>query len=165
MRRLPDVALVDLELPPASGIEAIANVLACSPQTRVLVFTAYKNDERVIGAIEAGAHGYLLKGTPRQQIFDAIRSVASGETVFDSAVAQILGRRSQASKPELLTPRQAEIVALLAEGQSNREMAARLHISERTVKYHLGALFNRLGAGNRTEALAAAMRAGLVKQA
>jgi DNA-binding NarL/FixJ family response regulator len=163
LRTPPNVALIDLELPPTSGIETIRNVLACSPLTRILVFTAYKNDERVLGAVQAGAHGYLLKGTPRIQIFDAIRAVAAGETVFDGEVAHVLSRRPRAEEHQLLTQRQLQIVELLAQGQSNKEMAGELHISERTVKYHLGAIFDRLGAGNRTEALAAAMRAGLLR--
>ena len=164
MRHSPQVALIDLELPPTNGIEAISNVLACSPQTRVLVFTAYKNDERVFGAVEAGAHGYLLKGTPRNQIFEAIRAIQAGQTAFDSEVAQVMARRGRSGKKDVLTERQQEIVQLLVRGLSNREMAQELQISERTVKYHLGAVFDRLGANNRTEAVAAAMDMGLVRR-
>jgi DNA-binding NarL/FixJ family response regulator len=162
IRTRPDVALIDLELPPTSGIEAIANVLAVSPQTRVLVFTAYKNDERVLGAVDAGAHGYLLKGTPRNEIFEAIRAVHTGKTVFEGEVARVIGRKS-APATEVLTDRQQQVVQLLVHGLSNKEMALQLRISERTVKYHLAAVFDRLGVGNRTEAVAAAMQSGLVR--
>lgn len=163
LRYSPQVALVDLELPPTSGVETIQDILTYSPQTRVLVFTAYKNDERVLGAVAAGAHGYLLKGTPRTRIFEAIRSVHAGGTVFDSEVAQVLVRRRRAPKREVLTDRQQQIMQLLLQGLSNKEMALQLRISERTVKYHLGAVFDRLGASNRTEALATAMKSGLLR--
>ncbi len=162
LRHSPHVALVDLELPPTSGIEAIKDILTYSPQTRILVFTAYKNDERVLGAVAAGAHGYLLKGTPRTKIFDAIREIHAGGTVFDSEVAQVV-RQRRTPKREVLTDRQQEIMQLLFQGLSNKEMALQLRISERTVKYHLGAVFDRLGASNRTEALATAMKSGLLR--
>lgn len=161
IRTHPDIALIDLEMPPTSGIEAISNVIAVSPKTRILAFTAYKNEERVLGAVNAGAHGYLLKGTPRNEIFVAIRAVHAGATVFEGEVARIVARRLEPAH-ELLTDRQQEVMQLLIHGLSNREMALRLRISERTVKYHLAAVFDRLGVVNRTEAVAAAMQLGLV---
>lgn len=163
LRHMPQVALVDLELPPVSGVQTIGDILTYSPRTRVLVFTAYKNEERVLGAVAAGAHGYLLKGTPRTKIFEAIRAVHAGGTVFDSEIARVLVRQRRPSKREVLTGRQQQIMQLLLQGLSNKEMAQQLRISERTVKYHLGVVFDRLGASNRTEALATAMKSGLVR--
>lgn len=161
-RTHPDVAIIDLELPPTDGIATIRDVRACSPQTRVLVFTAFRNDERVMGALKAGAHGYVLKGTPRHQLFEAIETVHRNKTSYQSEVAQVVFRQASMRGRSLLTDRQQAIVRLLAEGMSNREMATALQIRERTVKYHLAALFDRLGVNNRTEALVVAMKMGLI---
>jgi DNA-binding NarL/FixJ family response regulator len=130
----------------------------------ILVFTAYDTDDRILAALRAGAAGYLLKGAPREDVFAAIRTVAAGGSLLPPVVATRLLRhvRGDEPEPEDLTPRQREVLRLLAQGQQNKEIAAALGISERTAKFHVEAVLRRLGAGNRTEAAAIATRRGLL---
>jgi DNA-binding NarL/FixJ family response regulator len=163
-RRLrPDVALVDLEMPDVDGVAAIRHLRAELPELRILVLTAYDSDERIIGAIEAGAHGYLLKGAPRASIFNAIRVVGSGGSLLEPLVAaRLLQRHEPATPAETLSPREREVLQLIAVGRLNKEIGVALGITERTVKFHVSTILAKLGAGNRTEAVALAKQRGLL---
>lgn len=123
------------------------------------MFTAYDTDERIVEAVKAGAKGYLLKGVPRQQLFAAIRTVAAGGSLLQPVIASKLMRnlrQAAATEFEPLTPREQEVLDLLAQGLQNREIGLRLDITERTVKFRVSAVLAKLGAGNRTEAVAIA---------
>lgn len=161
-REQPDIVLMDIELPPTDGIAATKAVLAAAPKTRVVIFTAFDSEERIVRAVQAGAQGYLLKGVPRDALFGAIRAVAAGGSHLQPQVAARLLHRMTAATPPSLTERQLEVIRLLAIGATNKEIARVLEVGERTVKYHLAGIFDRLGAGNRTEAVTIAMRLGLV---
>jgi DNA-binding NarL/FixJ family response regulator len=163
----PDVALMDLEMPEMDGVEAIRQLRAACPETRVIVFTAFDTDERIVSAVQAGAQGYLLKGAPREELFKAIRVVSQGGSLLQPVVAsklmQHLTRRHDAPALEPLTEREMEVLKLLAQGRPNKEIAAALVISERTVKFHVGSILGKLGAANRTEAVTLAAQRGLIK--
>jgi DNA-binding NarL/FixJ family response regulator len=166
----PDVLLLDLEMPQMDGVEALRRIHETAVDTRVLVFTAYDSDERILSAVQAGAQGYLLKGAPRDQIFDAIRVVHAGGSLLQPAVASKLLKQVQSGKDravaaereDALTPREAEVLRLLAQGMANKQIAAKLGISERTVKFHVSAIFGKLDAANRTEAVTIAAQRGLI---
>jgi DNA-binding NarL/FixJ family response regulator len=162
-RLRPDLAVVDLEMPGLDGIAAIGRLREAAPGTRALVLTAFDTDERIIGALEAGARGYLLKGAPRAEIFAAIRTIAAGGSTLHGPVAARLVDRLARPQPPALTERELEVLARLARGRLNKEIAAELGISERTVKFHVSALMGKLGAGNRTEAVSLAAQRGLVE--
>lgn len=157
----PDVVLLDLELPGHDGVSAIPALVAGG--ARVLVLTAYGTDERVFGALQAGAAGYLLKGATASEIAEAIRSVHAGESALAPAVAARVvasvrpqhGRRS-------LSAREREVLGLLTEGLTTKEMARRLGITERTVKFHVHSLCAKLGAANRAQAVALATQQNLL---
>lgn len=167
MQHAPDVVLLDLEMPGLDGVEALWQLRARLPNARVLVFTAFDTDERIIGAIQAGAQGYLLKGAPREELFGAIRAVARGESLLQPAVQSRLLRHLREERDrapvESLTPREVQVLRLMAEGKTNKEIAAQLAITERTVKFHVGAILGKLGVGNRTEAVRRAAQLGWVK--
>ncbi len=151
-RLRPDVVILDLELPGSSGLDAIARFDA-----PVLMLTAYGTDDEIERALAAGAKGYLLKGAPLADIERAIAAVAGGESYLDSRVtAQLLSRSGRAR----LTGREREVLRLL--GQSNKEIAAALGISERTVKFHVTSIFNKLGAESRAQAVAIAAERRLI---
>jgi DNA-binding NarL/FixJ family response regulator len=162
----PDVITLDLEMPGMDGVEAIGAIRSRDPAARVIVFTAFDTDDRILGAIRAGAQGYLLKGAPREELFHAIRVVHAGGSLLEPAVATRLMRQVAsaltAPPPEALTEREVEVLQLVAQGLQNKEIAARLVISERTVKFHVSAILTKLGAGNRTEAVKLAHQMGLI---
>jgi DNA-binding NarL/FixJ family response regulator len=164
----PDVLLLDLEMPKMDGVEALRHIREAAPDTRVLVFTAYDSDERILAAVQTGAQGYLLKGAPRDQVFDAIRVVHGGGSLLQPAVASKLLKQMQsgtdraASRPGALTPREIEVLRWMAQGQANKQIAARLGISERTVKFHVSAIFRKLDVTNRTEAVTIAAQRGII---
>jgi DNA-binding NarL/FixJ family response regulator len=162
----PDVLLLDLEMPTLDGVEVLRSLRAETTHTRVIVFTVFDTDERIIEAVEAGAAGYLLKGAPRADVFAAVRTVAAGQSllapVAASAVLRRVRRPAQQTGPQL-TAREQEVLQHLARGSSNKRIASALAISERTVKFHLSAIFEKLGATNRTDALTRAAQGGLIK--
>jgi DNA-binding NarL/FixJ family response regulator len=162
----PDVVLLDLEMPEMDGVEALRRLREADPGIRVIVFTAFDTDERIWGAVRAGAQGYLLKGAPREELFHAIRVVHAGGSLLQPIVASKLLRhvsQEPAAAVDALTPRELEVLQLLAQGLQNKEIAVRLAIRERTVKFHVSGILSKLGAGNRTEAVAMAAQQGLVK--
>jgi DNA-binding NarL/FixJ family response regulator len=164
----PDVILLDLEMPDLDGVEALRQIRAARPDARVIVFTAFDTDERIVAAVQAGAQGYLLKGAPRDELFKAIRVVSAGGSLLQPVVASKLlnhvrARTDDEPKLESLTDRETEVLRLLAQGKSNKEIAGRLVISERTVKFHVSSIMGKLGASNRTEAVTIAAARGLVK--
>ncbi len=157
-RLRPDVVLLDLELPGQSGVEAIPRLAAVSPDSRVLVFTAYETDERVFGAIQSGARGYLLKGATADEIARAVRAVHAGGSHLEPRVAARLMAELRAPRrsSRQLSQREREVLRLVAEGLPNKQIARALSISERTVKFHLSSVFQKLGADNRAQAVALA---------
>jgi DNA-binding NarL/FixJ family response regulator len=160
----PDILLLDLELPGLDGVAAMPDIVRRSPGIRVIVFTAYDTDERIFGALKAGASGYLLKGAPAAEIGRAIRVVHAGGSHLEARVAarvvsQVGGPRRPAP---LLTEREIEVLSLVARGLSNKQIAHQLTIAESTVKFHLSTIFGRLGADNRAQAVALAVERGAI---
>jgi DNA-binding NarL/FixJ family response regulator len=159
----PAVALVDLEMPGLDGAAAIRRMRALAPATRALVLTAFDSDERLIGALQAGAQGYLLKGAPRAEIFAAVRALGAGGSLIQPPLAaRLLGHLAR-PEPPALTARELEVLRMVARGRANKEIAAALGVSERTVKFHVSGILARLGAGNRTEAVSLAAQLGLIE--
>lgn len=162
----PDVILLDLEMPGADGVEALERLREAESPARSVVFTAYDTDERILGALRAGARGYLLKGASRAEIFSAIRTVHAGGSLLQPGVTDRLlahVSRERAQEPDPLTPRELEVLELLSRGLQNREIAERLFVTERTIKFHVSSLLHKLGADNRTEAVSIAAQRGLVR--
>ncbi len=161
----PDVVLLDLEMPDVDGVEALRRMKAIAPDVRAIVFTAFDTDERIVEAVKAGVQGYLLKGAPRDQLFNAIRVVNAGGSLLQPVVVSKLMRQMQspsADPDNPLTEREQEVLTLLAQGLQNKEIAARLAVTERTVKFHVSAILGKLAADNRTEAVALAAQRGLI---
>ena len=160
----PDVVLLDLNLPGEEGISGVERILSAAPGARVIVFTAYDVDEYVFGAMKAGARGYVIKGSPASELIRAIRLVHDGDSYLSPTIGAKFARQSSATHKtnSLLTPRELAVLRLVAAGQSNRQIADSLGITERTVKFHVTAIFNKLGADNRAQAVALAGRRGLL---
>jgi DNA-binding NarL/FixJ family response regulator len=163
-RRLrPDVVLIDLQMPKLDGVAAIEQLRADDRTIGVVVFTAFDSDERIVSALRAGAQGYLLKGAPRDEIFRAIRVVHAGGSLLEPLVAsRVINRLQPTAVAERLTKREREVLILLAQGRSNKQIAAVLDVTERTAKFHVGAIMRKLDATNRTEAVALAAQQGLI---
>lgn len=160
----PDVILLDLEMPGMAGVAAIPALREAAPEGRILVFTAYSTDECVFGALRSGASGYLLKGAAAEEIARAVRTVHGGGSHLEAGVAEKLlasVRGPQGAAP-VLSKREREVLKLVAGGQPNKQIARALGITERTVKFHLTALFQKLGAENRAGAVAIAAQRGLL---
>lgn len=158
----PDVVLMDLDMPRVDGIEATRRVLAASPETAVLVLTSFSDRPRILGAIEAGAAGYLLKDVQADEVAEGIRAAARGESPLDPRAARtVLTARSEPDPLEALSQREREVLALLVEGLPNKLIARRLDITEKTVKSHLTHVFRQIDVSDRTQAALWAERHGL----
>lgn len=159
----PDVVLMDLRMPGGDGVMATEGVLEAAPSTRVVVLTTYESDADILRAVEAGAAGYLLKDASRAELVAAIRMAARGETVLAPSVATRLVDRMRRPHPaDSLSPREVEVLRLVARGLSNAEIGRELYISEATVKTHLVRSFAKLGVSDRTAAVTSAIAAGLL---
>ena len=167
----PDVVLLDLGLPGASGIEVTAQIKARRPATEILIFTVFDDEDKVLDAIRAGASGYLLKGTPADRIVEAIREVRAGGSVIQPQLARRLLRRFQPPPAEgpppdpsqrTLSPREHEILNLIARGLSNADVARALSLSRATVRTHLEHIYEKLEVSNRTEAVTEGIRQGII---
>ena len=156
------VVLMDLHMPRMDGVTAIARLRAVAPETQVLVLSTYDSDADVLPAIESGAVGYLLKDASRIELLNAVRAAARGESVLSPPVARRVLGRVRHPGPDPLKPREVELLRLVADGATNREAAARLLVSEATVKAHLLRIYDRLGARDRASAVAEAYRRGLL---
>lgn len=171
----PDIVLMDLRMPRVDGVEATGRIRAEHPRTQVVVLTTYADDESVFGALQAGARGYLTKDASAEEIASAIATVHRGEALLDPAVQRRLveslaeGPSASASGrrdlPAGLTPREAEVLGLIAAGRSNAEIAADLYVSQATVKTHVNNLFAKIGARDRAQAVTYAYRSGLAPSA
>src|SRR5262245_16423983 len=155
----PDVTLMDLHLPDVDGIEAISHIRAEFPAARIIVLTSYSGDTRVVGALNAGASGYLLKHTLRKELLDAIRAVHAGRRRVSPEIATEIAEYAGA---ETLTTRELDVLRQVAEGRSNRAIAIDLQISESTVKAHLKTVLAKLGADGRTHGVMIAVKRGII---
>ncbi|MCA9917933.1 MAG: response regulator transcription factor [Anaerolineales bacterium] len=158
----PDVILMDLRMPGMDGVTAIGAIKGKRPSANILVLTTYDSDADILRAIEAGATGYLLKDTPREELYRAIRAAANGESVLAPAVAARLMTRMRAPAEENLSAREIEVLQLVAKGASNRDIGKNLHISTATVKTHLIHIFNKLGVADRTAAVTVALERHII---
>ena len=156
----PDVTLLDLRMPELDGLNAIKEIRAGDETARIIVLTTYDGDEEIYRAIQAGAKGYLLKDVPREALMDCIRRVHRGDTCVPVHLAAKLARRVSG---QTLSEREINVLKLLAQGKSNKEIGSALFVSEGTVKSHLKRIFGKLGVISRTEAVANATRSGLIQ--
>ena len=162
----PDVILMDLVMPQVDGLEAIRQLAGSGSGARILVLTSFAGDDQVFHSLKAGALGYLLKDASGEELVTAIRRVHRGESALHPAIARKLVRELAAPRdragPAVLTDRETEVLKLVARGESNRTIAARLSISEATVRTHTSRILSKLGLDNRTQAVLYALREGLV---
>ncbi len=160
-RHDPDVVLMDLRMPVMDGVDAIGELRRRGHRARVLVLTTYDRDDDIVPAIEAGATGYLLKDTPREDLFRAVRAASRGEPALTPSVAsRLMGRMRET--PQGLSPREIEVLKLAARGRTNREIGRTLHVSEATVKTHLLRAYDKLDVSDRTAAVVTALQKGLI---
>ncbi len=166
----PDIVIMDIVMPRMNGVEATRQIKQVSPSTALLILTAYSDIRYIIGLLEAGACGYLLKNSPGKDVIKAIRAVRAGESVLDPEVTRKLVQRlaSLSKNPEdhrlndQLTAREMEILKWAARGLSNKEMSEKLFISLRTVKAHMTNIFNKLGCSSRTDAIIKGLKQGYI---
>jgi two-component system, NarL family, response regulator LiaR len=159
----PDVVLMDLLMPVVDGIAATSTIRREIPDTEVLALTSVLEDEKVIGAIRAGAIGYLLKDTEGDELRNAIKAAAAGQVQLSpKAAARLMREVNAPNSPETLTERETEVLRLMAIGQANKEIARKLGIGEKTVKTHVSNILGKLGVQSRTQAALHAVRIGLV---
>ncbi|QIN79728.1 response regulator [Rubrobacter marinus] len=162
-RYRPDVVLMDLRMPKADGVAATQRIKVEDPAANVLILTTYETDADIVRAVAAGARGFLLKDTPEERIFGAIREAAQGTSPLAPTVAARLLERMRGDNDNILSPREVEILQLVARGVSNKNIANELWISEATVKSHLNRIFDKLDAADRTSAVTAALRRGIIR--
>jgi DNA-binding NarL/FixJ family response regulator len=167
----PDLVLMDLKMPGVNGVEATRRIHARHPQIKILVLTTYDDDEWVFDAIRAGAAGYLLKDTPREDVVRAVRGTTAGKSFIDPAVAgrlltHVVGQQTQppSTITDKLTPREVDVLRLLANGLSNTDIARRLFLSEGTVRNHVSTILAKLELSDRTQAAVLAIQHGLDKE-
>jgi DNA-binding NarL/FixJ family response regulator len=159
----PDVVVMDLRMPGGGGVDAVAEIRRLERPAAVLMLTTFDTDSEIVAALEAGAIGYLLKDASTQALQDAVRAAAAGETVLSPAVAgRITARMRGAEDRPALSERETQVLELVAEGTSNRQIAKELFVSEATVKTHLARLYDKLGVADRAAAVATAYRAGIL---
>jgi DNA-binding NarL/FixJ family response regulator len=161
-RHRVDVVVMDLNLPRMDGVTATMRLREIAPEAKVVVLTTYDGDDHVLPAIEAGAAGYLLKDASRAELIGALRAAARGEPALSPSAARTVLRRVGQPGPELLRPRELELLRLVAGGATNREAAGQLFVSEATVKAYLLRIYERLGARDRASAVATAYQRGLL---
>lgn len=163
----PDVVVLDLRMPGEGGVDVCQHITESCPDTAVLVLTSFDEDDEVFGVLSAGACGYLLKDTRPERVVHAIRSVADGQSVFDATVAnRIISGRTQAGgrgNGDVLSERELEVLQLMAKGLSNKEIGHSLWIGETTVKTHVSHILKKLGQSDRTGAVLAGVKTGLVR--
>ncbi len=155
----PDVVIMDLQMGKTSGIDATANICKDHPGARILIFSSFARDEDIYRSLRAGALGYLQKAAPREDLLQAIRTVAAGKRYLPSDIGQRLADRLSRPEP---SPREQEVLSLIAQGHSNKEIAAQLGLSEDTVKRHVSNVLDKLGVQDRTQAVTEALRRGLL---
>lgn len=157
----PDVVLLDLRMPVMDGVTAIRELRRQGHRAQIVVLTTYDSDDDIVPAIEAGATGYLLKDTPRDDLFRAVRAASRGEPALTPSVAsRLMGRLREV--PQTLSPREVEVLELAARGRTNREIGRAMHVSEATVKTHLLRAYDKLGVNDRTAAVVTALERGLL---
>jgi two-component system, NarL family, response regulator len=157
---LPDVTLMDLQMPEMNGVEAISAIRAEFPGARIIVLTTYKGDAQALSALKAGASGYLLKSALRKEMMDAIRTVHAGRTSIPAEIAQQIAEHAVA---DALSEREVEVLQCIARGAANKEVAFQLRISEETVKVHVKHILDKLGVTDRTHAVTIALRRGIIE--
>jgi DNA-binding NarL/FixJ family response regulator len=166
----PDIVLMDVRMEGMGGIEACREIRSELPETKVLMLTSFAEEETVVAALLAGAAGYVLKNVARARLLEALRSVARGETLLDSKVTRgvvdkLIGAHAQASdEDDELTAREREVLVLVAQGATNKEIAAKLVVSDNTARNHVSHILAKLGFSRRSEAAAYAVKKGLVKE-
>ena len=167
-RARPDVVLLDLELGEVDGVEALRRLREIAPELKVIVYTSHDEEDYIIQAAELGVDGYLLKGSPKEEIVNAVRNVSEGGSAIESSVAAKLmshmtKRSAKARQPVIeFSKREKQVLELLAGGKTNRDIGAALFISESTVKFHVHAILSKLDASNRTEAVSMAVQQGVI---
>jgi two-component system NarL family response regulator len=155
----PDLTIMDLQLPGISGASAIQNICSTNSKTKVLVFTTYKGEDDIFQALRSGASGYLIKGVSHESLVEAIRIVHGGKTYLPPEISSKLTARTP---NEILSSREREVLALIAEGDGNKQIGKRLGLTEGTVKCHVGSILGKLGVEDRTQALIIALQRGLI---
>ena len=165
---LPDVVLMDLRMPEMDGVEAISRIKAEKPEVKFIILTTYSDDEYIFKGIAAGARAYLLKDAPRDELFKAIRMVSRGESLIQPVVAsRVLDKLAELSRKtpaaDTLSDREIEVLRLMAGGQSNKDIADHLSITQSTVKTHITSIFQKLNVTTRTEAVTNALKKGIIQ--
>ena len=162
-RLQPHVVLTDLSMPQMDGVTAIGQIKAQHQDVHILVLTSYDSDSDILPAIEAGAIGYLLKDSPREELYAAIRAAAQGKPLLTSTVASRLMEKMRGPAEEALSSREIEVLKLVAKGANNKEIANRLYVTEATVKSHLIRIYGKLNVADRTAAVVKAMERGILR--